>query len=153
MVPTATTRPPAARAWLTTGARARHGEPFRLGRLTAQLALLPAGRAPTPADCRRISGDWRARLDEQIAAVEALRDRLDGCIACGCVSLEGCSLYNPGDALAAQGPAPDACPPACVVPSRRAASPTPSVTRDSLRDDETEAKDTRGHPSAYEHQR
>ena len=75
-----------------------------LEEIGAELDLLPDGRTPTPADWRRISDDWRARLDEQIAAVEALRDRLDGCIGCGCLSLDRCSLYNPDDALAEQGP-------------------------------------------------
>ncbi|MEO7233957.1 MAG: redox-sensitive transcriptional activator SoxR [Lapillicoccus sp.] len=75
-----------------------------LDEVSAELALLPDGRTPTPADWRRISNDWRGRLDEQIAAIEALRDRLDGCIGCGCLSLDRCSLYNPGDALAEQGP-------------------------------------------------
>ena len=33
-----------------------------------------------------------------------LRDQLDGCIGCGCLSLTACPLRNPDDALAAQGP-------------------------------------------------
>ncbi|HEY6649256.1 MAG TPA: redox-sensitive transcriptional activator SoxR, partial [Mycobacterium sp.] len=48
--------------------------------------------------------DWRPRLDEQIERIERLRDRLDGCIGCGCLSLKTCALSNPGDVLADQGP-------------------------------------------------
>jgi MerR family redox-sensitive transcriptional activator SoxR len=49
---------------------------------------------------------WRPRLDEQIARLEALRDRLDGCIGCGCLSLRTCALTNPDDEVAGRGPGP-----------------------------------------------
>jgi len=75
-----------------------------LDEIAAELALLPSGRTPTTADWRRISNDWHSRLDAQIAAIEALRDRLDGCIGCGCLSLRTCSLYNPQDVLGEQAP-------------------------------------------------
>ncbi|MDP9183121.1 MAG: redox-sensitive transcriptional activator SoxR, partial [Actinomycetota bacterium] len=52
------------------------------------LASLPGGRTPTVADWSRVSRSWRARLDEEIAALQALRDGLDGCIGCGCLSLK-----------------------------------------------------------------
>ncbi|MGZ4449568.1 MAG: redox-sensitive transcriptional activator SoxR [Nocardioides sp.] len=68
------------------------------------LATLPAGRTPTKADWTRLSRTWRPRLDEQIARLEALRDRLDGCIGCGCLSLKSCALTNPDDEVAARGP-------------------------------------------------
>ncbi|GAA4673517.1 redox-sensitive transcriptional activator SoxR [Nocardioides nanhaiensis] len=68
------------------------------------LATLPEGRTPTKADWHRLSRAWRPRLDEQIRRLELLRDRLDGCIGCGCLSLRSCSLVNPGDALAHEGP-------------------------------------------------
>ena len=70
------------------------------------LATLPQGRTPTKADWARLSRSWRPRLDEQIRRIELLRDRLDGCIGCGCLSLRTCSLVNPGDYLADQGPGP-----------------------------------------------
>lgn len=79
------------------------------------LARLPEGRTPTKADWARLSGAWRTRLDERIAALLALRDRLDGCIGCGCLSLKACRLYNPDDACAQAGPGarrlPQADPP------------------------------------------
>ncbi len=67
------------------------------------LALLPDGRNPTKADWTRISRSWRSRLDEEIAALEKLRDGLDGCIGCGCLSLQRCRLSNPNDVAAAAG--------------------------------------------------
>lgn len=68
------------------------------------LATLPKGRTPTKADWARLSRSWRPRLDEQIARLERLRDKLDGCIGCGCLSLKNCALNNPGDEVAARGP-------------------------------------------------
>ena len=68
------------------------------------LSTLPAGRTPTKADWTRLSQSWRPRLDEQIRRIELLRDRLDGCIGCGCLSLRSCALTNPGDDLADLGP-------------------------------------------------
>jgi MerR family redox-sensitive transcriptional activator SoxR len=70
------------------------------------LATLPAGRTPTRADWTRLSAAWRPRLDEQIRRIERLRDDLDGCIGCGCLSLQRCRLYNPDDELAERGPGP-----------------------------------------------
>jgi MerR family redox-sensitive transcriptional activator SoxR len=77
-----------------------------LEEIGAALATLPDARTPTRADWGRLSRAWRGRLDEQIARIERLRDRLDGCIGCGCLSLQTCALSNPGDELAARGPGP-----------------------------------------------
>jgi len=70
------------------------------------LAELPEARTPTRADWARLSAHWRRRLDERIALLERLRDRLDGCIGCGCLSLQRCRISNPEDTLAADGPGP-----------------------------------------------
>jgi MerR family redox-sensitive transcriptional activator SoxR len=70
------------------------------------LASLPRNRTPTTRDWQRLSMSWRPRLDAQIAVLERLRDRLDGCIGCGCLSLSACRLANPDDAAAALGPGP-----------------------------------------------
>jgi len=75
-----------------------------LDEITAALATLPQGRTPTKADWHRLSREWRPRLEEQIRRIELLRERLDGCIGCGCLSLKSCALMNPGDQLAAAGP-------------------------------------------------
>ncbi len=70
----------------------------------AELDLLPRGRTPTKADWQRISRDWRTRLDEQIQALERLRDGLDSCIGCGCLSLRRCAVSNPQDVIARSVP-------------------------------------------------
>ncbi len=67
------------------------------------LESLPGVRTPTHQDWSIIARSWRPGLDEQIARLEALRDRLDGCIGCGCLSLERCALWNPDDAAATLG--------------------------------------------------
>jgi MerR family redox-sensitive transcriptional activator SoxR len=70
------------------------------------LATLPSSRTPTKADWTRLSRGWRPRLDAQIAQLERLRDTLDSCIGCGCLSLRRCNLSNPGDVVADRGPGP-----------------------------------------------
>jgi MerR family transcriptional regulator, redox-sensitive transcriptional activator SoxR len=74
-----------------------------LDEIKEALDSLPQDRTPTKADWTRLSKQWRPRLDEQIARIERLRDQLDGCIGCGCLSLKNCSLYNPDDAAGAAG--------------------------------------------------
>ena len=61
------------------------------------MAALPEGRTPTKADWSKISRSFRKTLDARIAMMERMRDRLDGCIGCGCLSLKACNLYNPDD--------------------------------------------------------
>ena len=75
-----------------------------LDEIGAALATLPDGRTPTASDWARLSRAWRGRLDEQIRRIEKLRDQLDSCIGCGCLSLRTCALNNPSDRLADQGP-------------------------------------------------
>ncbi|WP_309650105.1 redox-sensitive transcriptional activator SoxR [Nocardioides sp.] len=74
-----------------------------LDEVAEALATLPDGRSPTKADWHRLSKAWRPRLDEQIRRIELLRERLDGCIGCGCLSLRSCALHNPGDEAAEHG--------------------------------------------------
>lgn len=69
-------------------------------------AALPEGRTPTAADWRVISGEIRRVLDRKIAELENMRNTLDNCIGCGCLSLKRCALYNPGDQAGKTGSGP-----------------------------------------------
>jgi MerR family transcriptional regulator, redox-sensitive transcriptional activator SoxR len=84
--------------------RAARNVGLTLDEVAVALAKLPDGRTPTRTDWSRLSKDWRARLDDQIAGLTALRDNLDSCIGCGCLSLKRCAIYNPADAAADSGP-------------------------------------------------
>ena len=77
-----------------------------LGEIEEALARLPQGRNPTAADWKRISGEIRRKIDAQIAALEKVREDLDGCIGCGCLSLKKCALYNAGDKWGEGGSGP-----------------------------------------------
>jgi MerR family transcriptional regulator, redox-sensitive transcriptional activator SoxR len=79
-----------------------------LTEIREELDQLPRGRTPTKSDWHRISRHWRTRLDEQIAALERLRDGFDSCIGCGCLSLKHCALANAQDRAAASPGAPGA---------------------------------------------
>ena len=74
-----------------------------LPQIKAALATLPDGRTPTKADWARLSASWAPMLDARIAALQQLRERLTGCIGCGCLSLKACALYNPEDKAGGQG--------------------------------------------------
>jgi MerR family transcriptional regulator, redox-sensitive transcriptional activator SoxR len=79
---------------------------LRLDEIREALASLPDRRTPTEKDWHQLSTSWRPRLDDQIAMLERLRDRLDGCIGCGCLSLRTCRLMNPHDQAGERGPGP-----------------------------------------------
>ena len=68
------------------------------------LATLPDDDGLTAKDWKRLSAAWRPMIDERIRLLEGLRDDLDGCIGCGCLSLNRCSLINPDDRLGEAGP-------------------------------------------------
>jgi MerR family transcriptional regulator, redox-sensitive transcriptional activator SoxR len=77
-----------------------------LAEIGRRLAALPVDRTPNQADWEKMAAGWREDLDRRIAQLTLLRDRLDGCIGCGCLSVDNCPLRNAGDRLAAQGPGP-----------------------------------------------
>ena len=79
---------------------------FTIKEISAQLATLPPGRAPNKADWQRLSQHFKVHLDDRIARMERLRSRLNGCIGCGCLSLDKCELYNAGDAASSYGRGP-----------------------------------------------
>jgi MerR family redox-sensitive transcriptional activator SoxR len=70
------------------------------------LDSLPAGRTPNRTDWARLAASWQPILDERIALLEAMKEKLDGCIGCGCLSLDTCALYNPSDMAATRGAGP-----------------------------------------------
>jgi MerR family redox-sensitive transcriptional activator SoxR len=84
--------------------RAARNIGLSLEEVSAALASLPAQRTPTRTDWARLSRGWRHRLDDQIDALVALRDGLDSCIGCGCLSLDRCSISNPADTARSDGP-------------------------------------------------
>jgi MerR family transcriptional regulator, redox-sensitive transcriptional activator SoxR len=83
--------------------RAARNVGLSLEEIAAALATLPDRRTPTKADWTRLSHSWRRRLDDQIVALTELRDGLDACIGCGCLSLKRCAISNPADQAAITG--------------------------------------------------
>lgn len=79
---------------------------FSLPEIRGFLKDLPGGRTPTKQDWAELSEGFRAHLDARIATLTAMRDKLDGCIGCGCLSLDACKLYNPDDRAAGKGQGP-----------------------------------------------
>lgn len=76
---------------------------FSLDQIKEQLNNLPDGRTPTAGDWTKMSAKFRANIDAKIESLTQLRDKLDGCIGCGCLSLDRCKLYNPEDRAAKKG--------------------------------------------------
>jgi len=84
--------------------RAAQNVGLSLDEIRAALGALPDGRTPTRDDWARLSRAWHQRLDDQITALRKLRDGLESCIGCGCLSLDRCEISNPGDVMAGKGP-------------------------------------------------
>lgn len=82
----------------------RAGIPLRT--IKQALGALPDGRTPNAGDWTRLSEQWRGALSERIDQLTRLRDQLDGCIGCGCLSMRSCPLRNPDDKLGDAGPGP-----------------------------------------------
>lgn len=83
--------------------RAAQAIGLRLDEIRDALSSLPDSRTPNKADWARLSKRWRPLLDERINALNRLRDQLDACIGCGCLSLTACKLYNPADVAGVRG--------------------------------------------------
>ncbi|GAA4399136.1 redox-sensitive transcriptional activator SoxR [Tsukamurella soli] len=86
--------------------RISHRVGIPLATIREALATLPDGRTPTKKDWARLSRFWRDDLSSRIDELTSLRDHLTDCIGCGCLSLSGCLLANPGDRLAVDGAGP-----------------------------------------------
>jgi MerR family redox-sensitive transcriptional activator SoxR len=72
--------------------------------IAAALATLPEQRTPTKADWARLSKQWKAELEARIDSLQRLRDKLEGCVGCGCLSMRMCSLFNGDDRMSVYGP-------------------------------------------------
>jgi len=81
-----------------------------LAEIARALNALPSGRTPTLADWRRLSAAWKQELEQCIKTLTQLRDQLDSCIGCGCLSLKACPLRNAEDELAQEGSGPHFLP-------------------------------------------
>ncbi len=79
---------------------------FSLAAIGTEMASLPDHKAPSRADWSKVAVKIRHNIQNQIQALEKLSDKVDGCIGCGCLSLDTCALYNAGDHAAAAGPGP-----------------------------------------------
>lgn len=74
-----------------------------LDEIRTALDTLPPDRSPTAEDWAALSMRWKDDLDSRITELVRLRDHLDGCIGCGCLSIDRCPLYNPNDRLGREG--------------------------------------------------
>ncbi len=79
---------------------------FTISEIREAMKPLPMDRAPSKADWTRISKTFGEVMDQRISQMQNLRNKLDGCIGCGCLSLKTCHLYNPDDTLGENGPGP-----------------------------------------------
>lgn len=86
--------------------RAARSVGLSLDEIKAALDHLPERRIPDRADWQRLSGGWRQRIEDQIRRLRDLQEDIDGCVGCGCLSLDKCSIYNREDRHAADGPGP-----------------------------------------------
>ncbi len=77
-----------------------------LDQVRAAFAGIPLDVAPSKHDWTRMSAAWRPLLDQKITDLQQVRENLNSCIGCGCLSMTQCRLYNPQDTLASTGPGP-----------------------------------------------
>lgn len=79
---------------------------FTIEQIVEKMRRLPEGRTPTARDWEKISNEFMMVLEDRIEALSRMKNSLEGCIGCGCLSLEKCKLYNPDDEMASIGPGP-----------------------------------------------
>ena len=79
---------------------------FSLGDIAEMLADVPDDHHVTEDEWRDLAEGWRPKIDAQIQVLERLRDQLDRCIGCGCLSMQTCRMANPDQRAGDQGPGP-----------------------------------------------
>lgn len=79
---------------------------FSLEAILEMFTNIPGDERPDEDDWKRLSKKWKAELDKKIQLMNKLRDQLDRCIGCGCLSLKDCPLRNPDDKLSRKGSGP-----------------------------------------------
>ncbi len=79
---------------------------YSLDEIRDRLDTLPNGRTPTEADWNAMAQSFRIEIDERISGLQQLRDKVDGCIGCGCLSLDRCAIWNAADTAAELGDGP-----------------------------------------------
>lgn len=79
---------------------------YSLSEVDKQLEVLPQKRTPTESDWQKLAAKFSGDLDQRIAGLSNLKAKLDGCIGCGCLSLQRCELYNTDDAASSLGAGP-----------------------------------------------
>lgn len=77
---------------------------FSLADITVLLQPIPSGRHASAADVSLMVQGWKEAIEARILGLSELRDKLEGCIGCGCLSKQECPLRNPADRLASKGP-------------------------------------------------
>ncbi|MEK2687616.1 redox-sensitive transcriptional activator SoxR [Bdellovibrio sp. GT3] len=77
---------------------------FSLEEIKQGLAILPTDRAPTQREWKTLATKWRIQIEARLEALTNLRDHLDTCIGCGCLSIDACPIRNGNDKLAKKGP-------------------------------------------------
>jgi len=76
---------------------------IRLAEIKSAFSALPLNRTPSVEDWSLLSSQWRDGLNQRIVYLQKLRDSINGCIGCGCLSMKNCPIYNEDDQLASQG--------------------------------------------------
>jgi MerR family redox-sensitive transcriptional activator SoxR len=109
------------RSWRTSGNQRRYAREvlrrvaiirvaqrtgMELAAIRKALKTLPRERTPNAADWKKLSASWKSELNGRIERLTRLRDQLEGCIGCGCLSMGACPLRNPWDRLSKEGPGP-----------------------------------------------
>ncbi len=70
------------------------------------LGQYPANSELTADQWTEMSTAWQVTLDKRIQKLTRLRNELNHCIGCGCLSLAECPLRNPDDVWGNRGPGP-----------------------------------------------